>query len=44
MKLFEETGDVRPRTRQNGPIPPFGEYEQLDSFETNPTKPWYLFT
>ena len=29
MKLFEETGDVRPRTRQNGPIPLFGEYEQM---------------
>ena len=29
MKLFEETGDVRPKSRQNGPIPLFGEYEQL---------------
>ena len=29
MKLFEVTGDVRPKSRQNGPIPLFGEYEQL---------------
>ena len=29
LKMFEETGDVKPRLRRSGPLRLFGEYEQL---------------
>ena len=29
LKMFEEIGDVRPRSRRSGPLRLFGEYEQL---------------
>ena len=29
LKMFEETGDVRPRSRRSGPLRLFGKYEQL---------------
>ena len=29
LKMFEETGNVRPRSRRSGPLCLFGEYEQL---------------
>lgn len=29
LKMFEETGDVKPRPRRSGPLHLFGEYEQL---------------